>query len=242
MDTTLRKPYDFFPAMERLSRHADEMSAEERRALKAAVVLNAPDPRAVALHVDLSGEQLGDIYPPRVEEAPITTGAAIDTFLDRYGRSTPEEDALLERLIFNPVPDYGQVLAAEDEAEEDNPETLASLAAAINGTPDSGEPVEPHTTEVENVAVDNAVTAEETTKVVDTNPARAVGSSARPKRQSAPPLTLELAKIFIKQGQFDRAYEIISKINLNNSGKSIYFADQMRFLEKLMAIQRAKRP
>lgn len=225
MDTTLRKPYDFFPAMERLVRHADQLSADERRTLKAAVVLNAPDPRAVALHADISGEQLGDIYPPRVQDAPITTGAAIDTFLDRYGRSSPEEDALLERLIFNPVPDYGQMLAAQnDDKDDDNPEALASLAAAINGTPDSTEQ------------------PDETTTAVEPEPTRNIQPTVRPKRQSAPPLTIELAKIFIKQGQFDRAYEIISKINLNNPEKSVYFADQMRFLEKLMTIQRVSNP
>ena len=34
----------------------------------------------------------------------------IDLFVQTYGRSSPAEDAMLERMIFNPTPDYGEVL------------------------------------------------------------------------------------------------------------------------------------
>ncbi len=46
--------------------------------------------------------------------------------------------------------------------------------------------------------------------------------------------TEKLAKIYIKQGRYDKALEIIQRINLNNTKKSAYFADQTRFLEKLI--------
>lgn len=42
-----------------------------------------------------------------------------------------------------------------------------------------------------------------------------------------------LAKICIQQGRYDRAIEIITQIHLNNPRKSAYFADQIRFLQKL---------
>lgn len=45
--------------------------------------------------------------------------------------------------------------------------------------------------------------------------------------------TETLAKIYIQQGRYERAIEIITKLNLNNRKKSIYFADQLRFLQKL---------
>lgn len=47
-------------------------------------------------------------------------------------------------------------------------------------------------------------------------------------------LTETLAKIYIQQGKYERAVEIISKLNLNNPKKSAYFADQLRFLQKLI--------
>ena len=46
--------------------------------------------------------------------------------------------------------------------------------------------------------------------------------------------TEKLAKIYIKQGKYSKALEIISQLNLNNSKKNAYFADQMRFLEKII--------
>ena len=49
--------------------------------------------------------------------------------------------------------------------------------------------------------------------------------------------TETLARIYTKQGRYDKAAQIIRRIYLNNPKKSVYFADQLRFLEKLKAIQ-----
>ncbi|MBQ0163743.1 MAG: tetratricopeptide repeat protein [Bacteroidales bacterium] len=46
--------------------------------------------------------------------------------------------------------------------------------------------------------------------------------------------TETLAKVFIKQGSYERAIEILTKINLANPRKNAYFADQIRFLQKLV--------
>lgn len=46
--------------------------------------------------------------------------------------------------------------------------------------------------------------------------------------------TETLARIYIKQERYEKAIEIIKRINLNNPKKSVYFADQIRFLEKLL--------
>lgn len=47
-------------------------------------------------------------------------------------------------------------------------------------------------------------------------------------------LTMTLAKIYIKQQRYEKALEIIRKVNLNNPKKNTYFADQIRFLQKLI--------
>lgn len=47
-------------------------------------------------------------------------------------------------------------------------------------------------------------------------------------------LTETLAKIYIKQGRYSKALEILYRINLNFPEKSHYFADQIRFLQKLV--------
>jgi hypothetical protein len=46
--------------------------------------------------------------------------------------------------------------------------------------------------------------------------------------------SITLAKIYLKQKKYDRALEIIRKLSLVYPEKSIYFADQIRFLERLV--------
>ncbi|MBQ4224183.1 MAG: tetratricopeptide repeat protein [Prevotella sp.] len=46
--------------------------------------------------------------------------------------------------------------------------------------------------------------------------------------------TATLAQIYVKQGRYSKALEIIKRLNLNYPKKSAYFADQIRFLEKLI--------
>ena len=47
-------------------------------------------------------------------------------------------------------------------------------------------------------------------------------------------LTLTLVKIYLQQKKYARALEILKSLSLNNPEKSVYFADQIRFLEKLL--------
>ena len=54
-------------------------------------------------------------------------------------------------------------------------------------------------------------------------------------------LTETLARIYIKQKKYDRALEIIRSLYLNFPEKSIYFADQIRFLEKLVRNNQSKK-
>lgn len=52
-------------------------------------------------------------------------------------------------------------------------------------------------------------------------------------------LTEAMARIYIKQGKFDKAIEIIKRISLKYPKKNRYFADQIRFLEKLIINQQS---
>ncbi len=46
--------------------------------------------------------------------------------------------------------------------------------------------------------------------------------------------TETLARIYVKQKRYDKALQIIKNLNLKYPEKNIYFADQIRFLEKLI--------
>ena len=52
--------------------------------------------------------------------------------------------------------------------------------------------------------------------------------------------TETLARIYIKQGKYDKAIEIIRRLSLNYPKKSRYFADQIRFLGKIILNEKAK--
>ena len=52
--------------------------------------------------------------------------------------------------------------------------------------------------------------------------------------------TETLAKIYIKQHRYEKALAIIRKLSLNYPKKNAYFADQIRFLEKLIINAKSK--
>lgn len=52
--------------------------------------------------------------------------------------------------------------------------------------------------------------------------------------------TETLARIYIKQGRYSKALEIIKRLSLQYPKKNAYFADQIRFLEKLIIINNKK--
>ncbi len=52
--------------------------------------------------------------------------------------------------------------------------------------------------------------------------------------------TETLAKIYVKQQRYSKALEIIQRLNLKYPKKNAYFADQIRFLEKLIINTKSK--
>lgn len=53
-------------------------------------------------------------------------------------------------------------------------------------------------------------------------------------------LTESLAKLYVKQHKFEQALAIFSSLNLEYSKKNSYFADQIRYLEKVIELQKEK--
>ena len=244
-------PYFVFPALQRLKEHHAEMDEETVNALKRAIVLNSADPEAVASYADLSGDDWAHFYPAPEPTPQISTNDAIDTFLANFGNRSPEQDALLERLIFNPMPDYSMVLQQEEEApaatpgdsEPDERDSLIDkfISTHPDGTPPPlatpvEEPTDDYFEELERQAREDKGTRP--AAPVRATPTEVEPAIDTPASHSA--LSESLAKIYIKRRQYERAHEIISELSLKNPEKSIYFADQLRFLKKLIVIERMK--
>ncbi len=78
------------------------------------------------------------------------------------------------------------------------------------------------------------------------NPLSPEPLNTNPQEQSSKPgddgfLTETLAKIYIKQKKYEQALTIIKQLSLNFPKKSIYFADQIRFLELLILNEKNKK-
>ncbi|MDE6270515.1 MAG: hypothetical protein K2M12_06655 [Muribaculaceae bacterium] len=192
----------------------DEASLDTVRAHVA--VLTA-DKQALASVASMPADDPSTFYPPTPRTEPVGTESAIDTFLSTYGQTTPEEEALLERMIFNPVPDYAEVLEAEGPASA--PAELQGQDAVIDAflRRDDAQPA--------------PATPEETPQAPAPTPTPASGDNADTS------LSESLARIFIARGSYGRALEIISDLAARYPDKNPFYADQIRYLRKLVALQ-----
>ncbi|MCM1449347.1 MAG: hypothetical protein NC082_03315 [Clostridiales bacterium] len=210
------------------------------------LALSLPDPKRVRILLDPEGTGRYDkFYPVQQVAASPSTDDAIDTFLSTYGNIDPAEEALLNRMIFNPVPDYAATLERETPTTAppaDEQDRLLDAFIAKNND------LNPRPTTDEQIATDDtphevgehegsSITRE---PVSEDTESREPSSAFIHKAPTGSLLSESLAKIFIKQHNYKRAYEIISSLSLNYPEKSVYFADQLRFLRKLIANQEAR--
>lgn len=257
----MQRRYPFFPLPAALALRAqageggagsvggDSAAADDdgsRRAdMLQRLALSAPDADAMQRMIGEADSRFDGFYPP--EEKPRTpdTETAIDDFLSRYATTTPEEEALLERMIFNPVPEYARQL--EQEARESLPEEPAPEGDSRDDRLNRF-----ILSERKRAAASGVPTAEQN-PVTSTAPQAATGEiSAATSRvedkvankasagQPMPLLSESLAKIYIKSHKYERAYEILSRLSLEFPEKNRYFADQLRFLRKLILNERAR--
>lgn len=230
-----RYPSFTLPASMMLARdkESNTLDAETRQSLINRLALNSPDRDTLYSLISPDGNRFADFYPDQEKTEPISTNDAIATFIDNYGTQDPNEDALLERLIFNPTPDYAQLLAQEEE------KSVPDLAEAQENSQDAL--INAFIIKSREQAGGHFPSASDEPPAEPANP---IADDHTPV--NAPELTDDsllsesLAKIYIKQRRYSKAYEIISNLSLNYPEKSIYFADQLRFLRKLIINQQYK--
>lgn len=212
----MKERYPFFPLpeLERLRqgcRSGDMSEAEQEQAI-ADMVLKVSDPDAVRRVFEQEGDRFDGFYPPQAEKKTPSTTQTIDKFLATYGNDDAAETETLEKLIFNPVADYSQQLARREAAD------LPTEAPTGNSQDDRI-----------NRFILSVRSREEASKSV-----------SEPEIKSPAPqtdntlLSESLAKIYIKTRRYERAYEILSRLSLDFPEKNAYFADQLRFLRKVM--------
>ena len=220
-------PYFTLPALLYLHHNKDNEGIDE--AVLGQLAVSSPDRKALYAILGEDAEKFVSFYPPEPEPAKPDTDSTLDTFLSTYGNTDEKELELLNRMIFNPVPDYAQMLAAEEErsrpavdAATDEEDTLINSFILKNKE-------KPGYFPTEKSAETAQVEPEVKTEPIDA-----------PTVTDDSMLSESLAKIYIKQRKYSKALEIIKTISLKFPEKSIYFADQIRFLRKLIKTEDIK--
>ncbi|MCC8176135.1 MAG: hypothetical protein LIO91_06855 [Bacteroidales bacterium] len=224
------------PATLLLSRMHPQVAEEQAREITERLAILSPSRETLASILLPEAAAWLNFYHEQKGPEPLTTDQVIDKFIDNYGGRDPKEDALLERLIFHPTADYAQVLAEEEE----------SFLPTPNDAPEGSQDAL-----INSFILEHRKAASDDTRAALGGPA--LDGRDKPSTQDdasrgdlptgsqsprpAPALSESLAKIYTKQGRYEQAFEIISQLSLNNPEKSIYFADQLRFLRKLIKIQ-----
>ena len=185
---------------------------------------------------DIIGPEAGkfkNFYPGDTEKKKSTMDT-ISHFLDTFGDSDDSELKALEQRIFNPVPDYAQLLEKEERGsvpcgEELDSEKTSGNELLINRFIALSKRQEGHFP---------AKAGEE--PAVPQEVADAPSPKALEEHADNSMLSESLAKIYIRRKRYEKALEIIVSLSLNFPEKSIYFADQIRFLRKLIVNEKYK--
>ena len=184
-----------------------------------------PDRRALALMLGEDAGLLMNFYPPEALPETPDTVTTIDRFLDNYGKTSQSEIEAIDRAIFNPQPDYADVLAAQEMKEggvqlNDGDDQDDLINQFIAEQMQLGE-------QAAQIPITAPVGEREKAEIADL-------AIDKPTQTDDSMLSESLAKMYIAQHKYSQALEIIERINLKYPEKSIYFADQIRFLTKLV--------
>ena len=141
--------------------------------------------------------------------------AAIDRFIATYaqGSNQRELDAL-SKAIFNPTPDYADILAAQQQPGEDNNNGHSHEDELINSFIEHSRKQEQDALELQPAIVEQHVPAEQAKQA-------AHDAIEQSTLQDDSMLSESLAKMYIARGKYSKALEIIESINLNFPEKSI---------------------
>ena len=203
--------------------------------------LYVTDRRVLFLLVEGEKYALKDLKAEkRVEENPglDRTLSLIDAFL----ATLPEEQEKEIPLPVEPVIDYSAYLMQDASHEETVDAPKLKGQDLIDSFLDKSS-TEPLLSQPSTI-----VESEEKPVVAEEEEQKPATEENDAEEEDAPAEVLDdesyftetLAKIYVKQQRYSKALEIIRRLNLKYPKKNAYFADQIRFLEKLIINAKSK--
>jgi len=163
-----------------------------------------------------------------VSEDSEQTVQTIDELLDTLPQPTPSR----QRGMIDATQDYIGYLMQQHPDEEDEEEKTSGLDLI-------DEFLQKEHTRMTLSKHDNA-DSENVERDMETDETEKTDESEEEIIQKSEVLTETLAHIYIKQGKFEKAIEIINRLSLIYPKKNRYFADQIRYLEKVMLNNKSK--
>lgn len=170
----------------------------------------------------------------RAENEGGSTDRTLD-LIDRFLSDLPAQSAKELSFPQEVSIDYTSILLQEEAVQESavplkNQALIDDFIEKQNAQPAVEEiPEQDVADEEPEVAIEQAEETEE-----------ADGEKTEGEELDESYFTETLAKIYVKQHRYDKALEIIEKLNLKYPKKNIYFADQIRFLQKLIINAKSK--
>ena len=179
------------------------------------------------------------------KENPTGENPSLDrtlSLIDAFLSSLPEEQEKEIPLPVSPVIDYSAYLMQDASQEE------TADAPKLKGQDWIDSFLEKSSTEPLLSQPSAEVEVEEKPLVVEEEKQTPVIEENDTEEEEAPAEVLDdesyftetLAKIYVKQQRYSKALEIIRRLNLKYPKKNAYFADQIRFLEKLIINAKSK--
>ena len=219
---TLQSDYPYFQAIRFL--YLKRVQKEEPLLYPEALERNAiysGDRKSLFFLLEGARQSWTSLYRQNIEsEKSKESFSLIDSFLSAQNENFSES---IEQLIFQtggiPATDYLSLSKTESGNDTSNLNELQNIDL-INSFIEKSEKGNPLVTDID------ATIKPENTKNIPETPLTESTDEAF--------LTESLAKIYIKQRRYSKALEIIKKLSLKYPEKNIYFADQIRFLEKLI--------
>lgn len=219
-------PYFSAPLLLLLERGKETISDDEYLNLLGKLSVVVSDRQSLSLKLGEDMARFISFYP--APEKPVTTDttSTIDKFLDKFGGAGHEKEiSAIENAIFNPVPDYGLTLSAdEDYAESSSKKTeqdnlIDSFLAKCPAIKEESKDLEPTVSE-EKISV---------TEVPSEEP-----SQTLTPRDENVTLSESLASVYIKQKKYAKAYDILLSVKQQSGTHNPHLDDQLRFLQKII--------
>lgn len=183
------------------------------------------DRKVIFQMVEAAHYQLKKVEKPveeKTEESSDRTSDLIDNFLESIPADSGEEEKKNEKRKPTPADaavDYvAYLLETEDDKVEERPSRTLSL---IEDFMEDGGFKLPKMDASSDYQPEYKPQLEEEGDKDD-------------QTENSGVFTETLARIYIKQGKYQRALDIIRRLHAKHPGKSVYYSDQMRFLEKLI--------